>query len=147
MSHDCAICISEIGDKNKVVTDCGHTFHASCLIEHVVHNGYGCPYCRNIMVHKDENDSSNVVDHDSNISENQPSIDYIIEHIHRCCYSYEDLVRIICITSSIQYKNYTRDMYLTHALYDDIKNAFEMYVDNGSDSELDITGLYEIDSV
>ena len=36
-------------NKNCVTTECGHCFHASCLMRNVAHNGFGCPYCRTAM--------------------------------------------------------------------------------------------------
>ena len=55
MSHscenpECPICMDPIeGAKNCVTTECGHTFHANCLMTSIVHNGFGCPYCRTAM--------------------------------------------------------------------------------------------------
>lgn len=47
---DCPICMNVIeGNKNCVITECGHCFHASCLMSNVAHNGFGCPYCRTAM--------------------------------------------------------------------------------------------------
>ena len=47
---DCPICFDCIeGEKNKVVTDCGHTFHTNCLMKNIAHNGFDCPYCRFVM--------------------------------------------------------------------------------------------------
>lgn len=48
---DCPICFDTVvlGEKNVVTTECGHTFHASCLMKSVAHNGFGCPYCRTVM--------------------------------------------------------------------------------------------------
>jgi hypothetical protein len=40
--------------KNCVTTECGHCFHASCLMRSVAHNGFGCPYCRAVMAEKPE---------------------------------------------------------------------------------------------
>jgi hypothetical protein len=34
---------------NKVITECGHCFHTSCLMTNISHNGFGCPYCRTVM--------------------------------------------------------------------------------------------------
>lgn len=64
MSHtcenqECPICMDAIeGNKNCVTTECGHTFHANCLMTSVAHNGFGCPYCRTAMaeVPEDEDD-------------------------------------------------------------------------------------------
>lgn len=51
----CPICM-DIMDltKNCIITECGHTFHASCLMQNVVHNGFGCPYCRTAMANDDD---------------------------------------------------------------------------------------------
>lgn len=47
---DCPICMDCIeSTKNSVTTECGHCFHASCLMTSVAHNGFGCPYCRTAM--------------------------------------------------------------------------------------------------
>lgn len=58
---ECPICMDDIEvNKNCVTTECGHCFHASCLMRNVAHNGFGCPYCRAIMaeepVEEDEED-------------------------------------------------------------------------------------------
>lgn len=59
---ECSICLDCIdGTKNQVITECGHCFHASCLMKNVSHNGFGCPYCRATMAEeqaKDEDDES-----------------------------------------------------------------------------------------
>lgn len=48
---ECPICMDPIQTNiNCVITECGHTFHTSCLLKNVVHNGFGCPYCRAAMV-------------------------------------------------------------------------------------------------
>ena len=64
MSHscenqECPICMDPIeGAKNSITTECGHAFHATCLMTSVAHNGFGCPYCRTAMaeVPEDEDD-------------------------------------------------------------------------------------------
>ena len=44
---ECPICLEEIvGLKNRITTDCGHTFHCRCLLTNIAHNGFGCPFCR-----------------------------------------------------------------------------------------------------
>lgn len=43
-----------VGPNNKVVTECGHCFHTSCLMTSVAHNGFGCPYCRAVMAQEPE---------------------------------------------------------------------------------------------
>lgn len=49
-AQECPICMDPIeGLCNRVVTDCGHAFHCSCLMQNAAHNGFGCPYCRTKM--------------------------------------------------------------------------------------------------
>lgn len=56
---DCPICMDCIEmNKNCVMTECGHTFHASCLMTSVAHNGFGCPYCRTAMAQEPKDDES-----------------------------------------------------------------------------------------
>ena len=63
MSCECPICMDPIeGDKNKVVTECGHCFHTNCLMTSVVHNGFGCPYCRTAMAQEPEDEESDYDD-------------------------------------------------------------------------------------
>jgi len=59
---DCPICMDciESTTKNCVTTECGHCFHASCLMTSVAHNGFGCPYCRTKMAEKPEEDEETV---------------------------------------------------------------------------------------
>ena len=48
---ECPICMDPIdGNKNSVVTECGHKFHCSCLMKNSCHNGFDCPMCRSAMV-------------------------------------------------------------------------------------------------
>lgn len=54
---DCPICMDAVEmTKNCVTTECGHCFHASCLMANVAHNGFGCPYCRTAMAEEPENE-------------------------------------------------------------------------------------------
>ena len=47
---ECPICMDNIlADVNCVRTDCGHTFHTSCLMKNTAVNGYDCPCCRTQM--------------------------------------------------------------------------------------------------
>ena len=54
---ECPICMDDIEiNRNCVTTECGHCFHASCLMTSVAHNGFGCPYCRTAMAEAPEED-------------------------------------------------------------------------------------------
>jgi hypothetical protein len=58
-ANECSICLECIeGDKNQVITDCGHCFHTNCLMKNVIHNGFGCPYCRTVMAVEPANSDS-----------------------------------------------------------------------------------------
>lgn len=46
--------------KNFTNTECGHCFHTSCLMTNVVHNGFGCPYCREKMVEEPEENNEDL---------------------------------------------------------------------------------------
>jgi len=47
---ECPICMDPIETtRNCTTTECGHCFHAKCLMTSVAHNGFGCPYCRTRM--------------------------------------------------------------------------------------------------
>lgn len=55
IAQECPICMETIeGLCNRVVTECGHAFHCSCLMQNAAHNGFGCPYCRTAMAEQPE---------------------------------------------------------------------------------------------
>lgn len=61
MQANCPICLEDVGTTNCVITECGHSFHSSCLMKNVAYNGFGCPYCRAAMANdpdEDETDDS-----------------------------------------------------------------------------------------
>jgi len=64
--NECPICMDDIiGLSNRVTTECGHTFHCSCLMQNAAHNGFGCPYCRTTMAEiPDDSDSDSDDDSD-----------------------------------------------------------------------------------
>ena len=60
---ECPICMDQIEEgKNRITTECGHCFHASCLMTNVAHNGFGCPYCRTAMAEEVEDEEEDVED-------------------------------------------------------------------------------------
>lgn len=62
---ECPICMDAIDlSKNCVTTECGHCFHASCLMTSVAHNGFGCPYCRTVMAEAPSDDESTLYSED-----------------------------------------------------------------------------------
>ena len=53
---ECPICFEPIGDKNNITTECGHKFHANCLMTNISCNGFSCPCCRTVMIEKEQNE-------------------------------------------------------------------------------------------
>lgn len=75
-ASECPICFETITVTNQTITECGHTFHTNCLMKNVMHNGFGCPYCRTKMCEEpeghhddDEEDSDYSVTNDDDMSE------------------------------------------------------------------------------
>jgi hypothetical protein len=60
--EQCPICFEAIGEKNNITTECGHLFHASCLMENITHNGFGCPCCRTLMAEHSHDEDSDIDD-------------------------------------------------------------------------------------
>jgi len=67
---ECPICMDDIQavNINCITTECGHQFHASCLLKNAAHNGFACPYCRSTLAEEPEDDDDDE-DTISNISE------------------------------------------------------------------------------
>ena len=68
---ECPICMDVIDqNSNLVITECGHSFHCSCLMKNTAHNGFGCPNCRTMMAElPNYEDDSEDSDNDSEDSE------------------------------------------------------------------------------
>lgn len=68
ISQECPICMDAIeGLCNRVVTECGHAFHCSCLMQNTAHNGFGCPYCRTKMAEEPEEEDDEDAESDEEI--------------------------------------------------------------------------------
>tara|TARA_B100000902_G_C27289477_1_gene906347 strand:- start:904 stop:1887 length:984 start_codon:yes stop_codon:yes gene_type:complete len=56
----CAICWEDIGEKNKSVMGCGHSFHFSCITSNILKgagdHSLNCPLCRELIVDKEFED-------------------------------------------------------------------------------------------
>jgi hypothetical protein len=64
--QECPICLEEIvGLKNRVTTECGHTFHCRCLLTNAAHNGFGCPFCRAELADEVEDSDDDEDEYDS----------------------------------------------------------------------------------
>ena len=88
----CPICLDNIsGSKNIVITECGHSFHCSCLMTNVSHNGFKCPYCRTKMC--ETNESS---DDDDESTSTDESTDSVYTEIHE-----DDMLRGLRLFNNI----------------------------------------------
>ncbi len=57
--YECSICLESIENNiNKVITECGHIFHCSCIMTNIIHNGFNCPNCRARMAEEISDDNS-----------------------------------------------------------------------------------------
>jgi hypothetical protein len=76
LCKECPICFDDIDpSKNNVTTECGHMFHASCLMKNITVNGFGCPYCRTAMADEPEEEDSSHQWSDYNSQEDDDSED------------------------------------------------------------------------
>ena len=48
-SNDCAICLSTLGERNVCLTECGHAFCLSCLLQ-AARRKPDCPLCRHALL-------------------------------------------------------------------------------------------------
>ena len=72
---DCPICLDDINvNKNSVVTECGHKFHASCLLRSVAHGNFDCPCCRFELAEKPEESDDGDEDDDDDDDEDEDEI-------------------------------------------------------------------------
>lgn len=54
---ECPICYDPIEQtRNCITTECGHQFHAACLMKNARINGFSCPSCRAQMVEQEPED-------------------------------------------------------------------------------------------
>lgn len=79
--NDCPICFDAIGEKNNMTTECGHTFHASCLMTNISRNGFSCPCCRALMV--TTNDEQDDDEQDDDEQDDEDDDDTLIDDFER----------------------------------------------------------------
>jgi|TARA_B110000008_G_scaffold269451_1_gene298698 hypothetical protein len=68
---ECTICYNNILDINKVITECNHVFHFSCLLKNFKSNpstGEQCPLCRKSFLQSPPINNSNTYIPPSNAS-------------------------------------------------------------------------------
>jgi len=146
LSCECSICLENIvGVSNKVVTECGHTFHCKCLMKNVSFNGFGCPYCRNVMAEEvedsddeddedddddDEDDDEDDEDRDDDDEENKkmPDSTYVTLKLKERGIRMEDLVKIHLFIEHSNWGRYYREYQEKYGdIYREIETIFEEY--------------------
>ncbi len=76
---ECPICMDTIDTtRNCTTTECGHCFHAKCLMTSVAHNGFNCPYCRTRMADEVADEDSEYGDYENGSVENELYDDYAL---------------------------------------------------------------------
>ena len=66
---ECPICMDPIDTtRNCTTTECGHCFHAKCLMTSVAHNGFNCPYCRTRMAEEVADEEDEYDDNDTEMN-------------------------------------------------------------------------------
>lgn len=124
----CPICLENIGgSKNMVITECGHSFHCSCLMTNVSHNGFKCPYCRTKMCENDESD----VDESDSDSEESTDTDSVYTEIHE-----DDMLRgLRMFNNIINGEEHTNEDISEERFYE---AYLEMIKNNNDDDELTV---------
>ena len=83
IEQDCPICLTVVnGDTNKVITDCGHTFHCTCLMQNVSANGFACPCCRCDIKDKKQANYKRTPYQNSNNPINEITMEHLDEILH-----------------------------------------------------------------
>ena len=69
---ECPICLDNINtEKNCVTTECGHKFHASCLLSSVAHSNFACPCCRYELAEQPENSDDGYSDDEEEVDDDE----------------------------------------------------------------------------
>ena len=75
---ECPICMDDINvNKNCITTECGHCFHASCVMRNIAQNGFACPMCRTTMAEEPEEEEYSVISGDDSVVDPNPD-DYAL---------------------------------------------------------------------
>jgi len=140
---ECPICMDPIdGNKNSVVTECGHKFHCSCLMKNSCHNGFDCPMCRFAMVEDMEDDEEEEDDHedddgsyadDNSHADDNSETDEYDDEIHEIVIEdFDSLVEDICFYTNADFRRYPAENSVMIMLKitgnDDLMDDFDRHV-------------------
>jgi hypothetical protein len=139
---ECPICMDPIdGNKNSVVTECGHKFHCSCLMKNSCHNGFDCPMCRSAMVEDmeeeeedddHEDDDGSYTDDNSHADDNSDADEYDDEIHEIVIEDFDSLVEDICFYTNADFRRYPAENSVMIMLKitgnDDLMDDFDRHV-------------------
>lgn len=112
----CSICLETINkNKNKVITNCGHTFHCICLIKNVSINGVACPYCRTNISEEEKIYEEISVEETTNRG--------ILEYNHMNFVIIDNQTGMIDLRSNDEIIHYNNE--IIHNNYENIHNNYE----------------------
>lgn len=78
-TKQCPICLDEIHNHiNFIITECGHSYHTSCLLKNIEYNGANCPCCRSNMINLVDNEN----DSDSSSSSSSSNEEVLVTETH-----------------------------------------------------------------
>lgn len=60
-SNECCICMEVLTNTNRTTTECGHTFHSSCIFRNLCER-IECPMCRKELVEPEKDDDEYSID-------------------------------------------------------------------------------------
>ena len=108
--NKCAICWEEIGEKNKSVMSCGHSFHFSCITTNILksngNQSMNCPLCRELIVDKEFEDCTVEIVHEEDDFEDDEE-----EEQHPDLWSGSQMWRRdLCVRDKVLIKTYEIDL-------------------------------------
>lgn len=109
---ECAICYDNIGDTNRCITPCGHSFCCNCIMRSTQYNS-GCPCCRAELYaprEEEEEEDSDYEDEDENEYDCRPEDgSFDREGYHKLPITIEDPARLHWIIEYFPPDTYTQD--------------------------------------
>lgn len=107
---ECSICVENIEDVNRTITECGHNFHSSCIFKYLCKK-VTCPLCRTQTVY-------GYIYPPQDDAEEEQEEEYDQANCCVNCFDQDDIEKITCIEGSVSviesliYTRYTtRDYY------------------------------------
>lgn len=145
---ECPICMDIIDlNNNCIKTECGHMFHSSCLMKNISHNGFNCPYCRNVMAEEPE-EEEDTDDDEYNEDEEEgeeegeegpvPTASYVAQKLLEQGVTFEQVIHMICNIDHDEYDDHEN----ANIFEDDLFGKIRIIVSNyREDPETDVTTI------